>query len=139
DVHRDALRPAGDPHDRGGDPRALRARAGPRLRARGAPDADDRPQARAAGRPAAERVCRAARAGCRLTRGYSAHTMAGLPHLGLYRRLTAVALVLGPALFLLDNLLHPKEYGRGHEAEQLHRIGTSYQRWQVAHGIGLLS
>jgi hypothetical protein len=65
--------------------------------------------------------------------------MAGLPHLGLYRRLTAVALVLGPALFLLDNVLHPKEFGRGHEAEQLARIGTSYQRWQVAHGIGLLS
>ena len=33
-VHRDALRPAGDPHDRRADPRALRARAAPRLRAR---------------------------------------------------------------------------------------------------------
>jgi hypothetical protein len=65
--------------------------------------------------------------------------MADLPHLGLYRRLTAVALVVGPALFLLDNLLHPKEFSRGHEAEQLQRIGDSYQRWQVAHGIGLLS
>ena len=65
--------------------------------------------------------------------------MAELPHLGLYRRLTAVALVLGPALFLLDNVLHPKEYARGHEAEQLARIGNSYQRWQLAHGIGLLS
>jgi hypothetical protein len=65
--------------------------------------------------------------------------MAELPHLGLYRRLTAVALVVGPALFLLDNILHPKEFGRGHEAEQLAKIGQSYQRWQVAHGIGLLS
>jgi hypothetical protein len=65
--------------------------------------------------------------------------MAGLPHLGLYRRLTALALVVGPALFLLDNILHPKEFARGHEAEQLARIGSSYTRWQVAHGIGLLS
>src|SRR4051794_39769124 len=65
--------------------------------------------------------------------------MAGLPNLGLYRRLTALGLVVGPALFLLDNILHPKEFGRGHEAQQLARIGTDYQRWQVAHGIGLLS
>ena len=65
--------------------------------------------------------------------------MEGLPHLGLYRRLTAAALVVGPALFLLDNLLHPKEFPRDHEAEQLARIGASYTRWQVAHGIGLLA
>jgi hypothetical protein len=65
--------------------------------------------------------------------------MAGLPHLGLYRRLTAVALVVGPALFLLDNILHPREFGRGHEAEQLARIGDTYTRWQAAHAIGLLS
>jgi hypothetical protein len=65
--------------------------------------------------------------------------MADLPHLGLYRRLTAVALIVGPALFLLDNILHPKEFSRGHETEQLARIGSSYTRWQVAHGIGLLS
>jgi hypothetical protein len=65
--------------------------------------------------------------------------MAGLPHLGLYRRLTAVALVLGPALFVLDNVLHPKEYSRGNEAQQLAHIGENYQRWQLAHAIGLLS
>jgi hypothetical protein len=65
--------------------------------------------------------------------------MAGLPHLSLYRRMTALALIVGPALFLLDNLLHPKEFSRGHEAEQVARIGQSYTRWQVAHGIGLLS
>jgi hypothetical protein len=64
--------------------------------------------------------------------------MEGLPHLGLYRRLTAAALVIGPALFLLDNLLHPKEFPRGHEAEQLDRIGSAYTRWQLAHGLGLL-
>jgi hypothetical protein len=65
--------------------------------------------------------------------------MAALEHLGLYRRLTAVALVLGPALFLLDNLLHPKELARGHEDQQLARIASSYERWQAAHVIGLLS
>jgi hypothetical protein len=65
--------------------------------------------------------------------------MADLPNLGLYRRMTALALVLGPALFLLDNILHPKEFKRGHEADQLSEIGTHYQRWQFAHGIGLLS
>jgi hypothetical protein len=65
--------------------------------------------------------------------------MADLPNLGLYRRMTALALILGPALFLLDNILHPKEFRRGHEAEQLGEIGYHYQRWQVAHGIGLLS
>jgi hypothetical protein len=65
--------------------------------------------------------------------------MAALEHLGLYRRLTAIALVLGPALFLLDNVLHPKELARGNETEQLARIGASYERWQAAHVIGLLS
>jgi hypothetical protein len=65
--------------------------------------------------------------------------MADLPNLGLYRRLTALALVLGPALFLLDNILHPKELSRGNEAQQLSQIGEHYQRWQFAHGIGLLS
>jgi len=65
--------------------------------------------------------------------------MADLPNLGLYRRLTALALVVGPALFLLDNILHPKEFGRGSEAKQLLEIGVHYQRWQFAHGIGLLS
>jgi hypothetical protein len=65
--------------------------------------------------------------------------MADLPNLGLYRRMTALALVLGPALFLLDNILHPKELARGNEARQLAEIGSHYQRWQFAHGIGLLS
>src|SRR5947209_3231378 len=65
--------------------------------------------------------------------------MEALPDLGLYRRLTALALVVGPALFLLDNLLHPKEVARGHEAQQLDAIGSAYTRWQVAHAVGLLS
>ena len=56
-------------------------------------------------------------------------------NVGLYRKATAAALVLGPLLFLVDNLLHPKEYTRDHEAQQLAKIGESYERWQLAHAI----
>ncbi len=55
------------------------------------------------------------------------------------KRLTAGALVLGPALFLVDNLIHPKEVARGNEAEQLAEIADAYQRWQAAHAIGFIS
>ena len=55
------------------------------------------------------------------------------------RRITAAALVLAPALFLLDNILHPKELARGNEAEQLAEIADAYQRWQAAHAIGFVS
>jgi hypothetical protein len=55
------------------------------------------------------------------------------------RRITAGALVLAPALFLLDNILHPKELERGNEAEQLAEIADAYQRWQAAHAIGFVS
>lgn len=62
-----------------------------------------------------------------------------MPHLRLYRQATAAALVLAPAIFLVDNLLHPKEFTRDHEAQQLARIGDSYTRWQVAHFLGLIA
>jgi hypothetical protein len=65
--------------------------------------------------------------------------MTELPNIGLYRRATAIALVLGPALFLLDNLIHPKEYERGNEAVQLEKIAAHADRWQLAHAIGFLS
>lgn len=55
------------------------------------------------------------------------------------RRITAGALMLAPALFLLDNILHPKELARGNEAEQLGEIADAYQRWQAAHAIGFVS
>lgn len=55
------------------------------------------------------------------------------------RLITAGALVLAPALFLLDNLLHPKEVTRGNEAEQLAEIADAYHRWQAAHAIGFVS
>ena len=55
------------------------------------------------------------------------------------RRVTVAALVLAPALFLLANVLHPKEVGSGNEREQLEAIAEAYDRWQVAHLISLLS
>jgi hypothetical protein len=56
-----------------------------------------------------------------------------------YRLATAWALVIGPALFLLDNLIHPEELGRGNEAEQLAAIAADPERWQIAHLIGFAS
>ena len=61
---------------------------------------------------------------------------APLPHVGLYRRGTAAALVVGPALFLADNLLHPRELERGNAAEQAAEIADAYTRWQLAHALG---
>jgi hypothetical protein len=62
-----------------------------------------------------------------------------LPHLGLYRRVTALALIVGPALFLVDNLIHPEEFERDHEAQQLAEIADHYTRWQVAHFLGFVA
>ncbi|HEX8084017.1 MAG TPA: DUF4386 family protein [Solirubrobacteraceae bacterium] len=55
------------------------------------------------------------------------------------RRIAAAALVLAPALFLLSNLVHPKEYGADHEREQLAKIADAYDRWQAAHVVTLLA
>jgi hypothetical protein len=55
------------------------------------------------------------------------------------RRITAAALVLAPALFLLSNLIHPKEFAADHEAAQLAKIAEAYQRWQAAHLVSLVS
>ena len=65
--------------------------------------------------------------------------MTNLPHLRLYRLGTGSALILAPLLFLVDNLLHPKELTRGHELEQVGLIADSYDRWQAAHAIGFLA
>jgi hypothetical protein len=58
---------------------------------------------------------------------------------GLFRRVLVFAIVAAPAFFLADNLLHPKEYARGNEADQLEAIADAYQRWQLAHVLGLIS
>ena len=65
--------------------------------------------------------------------------MANLPQLRLYRVGTAAALIVAPLLFLVDNLLHPKEVARGNELEQLHLISDAYTRWQAAHAIGFVA
>jgi hypothetical protein len=65
--------------------------------------------------------------------------MTNLPHLRLYRLGTAAALVVAPLLFLVDNLLHPKEVARGNEIEQVQLIADAYTRWQAAHLIGFLA
>jgi hypothetical protein len=54
------------------------------------------------------------------------------------RRVAAWALVIGPALFFVDNLIHPTELGRGNEAAQLAEIAAAPDRWQVAHLLGFL-
>jgi hypothetical protein len=65
--------------------------------------------------------------------------MTNLPHLRLYRLGTAAALVVAPLLFLVDNVLHPKEVARGNEIEQVVLISDAYTRWQAAHVIGFLA
>ena len=65
--------------------------------------------------------------------------MTNLPHLRLYRLGTAAALIVAPLLFLVDNLLHPKEVARGNEIEQVVLISDAYTRWQAAHVIGFLA
>jgi hypothetical protein len=62
-----------------------------------------------------------------------------LPQLGLYRIATGTALILGPALLLLDNVLHPKELERGNHGEQVALIADAYTRWQLAHAIGFVA
>ena len=51
----------------------------------------------------------------------------------LYRRGTAVALAGAPLLFLIANVLHPEEWERDHEREQLAEIAANYTTWQLAH------
>jgi hypothetical protein len=65
--------------------------------------------------------------------------MANLPHIRLYRVGTATALIVAPVLFLVDNVLHPKEVGRGNELEQVRLIADAYTRWQAAHAIGFVA
>lgn len=65
--------------------------------------------------------------------------MGRVPHVRLYRLATAAALVVAPGIFLADNLLHPEEFSRDHEAEQLAAIADTYTRWQLAHFLGFLS
>lgn len=51
----------------------------------------------------------------------------------LYRQGTALALVAAPLLFLIANIIHPEEFTRDHEREQLAEIAANYTTWQIAH------
>jgi hypothetical protein len=66
-------------------------------------------------------------------------TSVPLADVRLYRRATTAALVIAPALLLVDNILHPKEYERGNEAEQLREIAAHADRRQLAHTLGFLA
>jgi hypothetical protein len=66
-------------------------------------------------------------------------TSVSVPEVGLYRRTTAATLVIAPALLLLDNIIHPKEFERDNEVEQLREIAAHADRWQLAHAIGFLA
>ncbi len=57
----------------------------------------------------------------------------------LYRRGTAIAFVVAPALFLVDNLIHPEEFSRGNELLQVAEIAAHADRWQVAHMLGFVA
>jgi hypothetical protein len=57
----------------------------------------------------------------------------------LYRLGCGAALIVGPALFFLDNVIHPEELSRGNEAQQLAAIAAEADQWQIAHMIGFLS
>ena len=66
-------------------------------------------------------------------------TSVSVPEVGQYRRATAAALVIAPALLLLDNIIHPKELERDNEVEQLREIAAHADRWQLAHAIGFVA
>jgi hypothetical protein len=55
------------------------------------------------------------------------------------KRITAAAVIASTVLFFIVNLIHPKEYTRDHEAQQLQTISDNYTRWQLAHFLTFIS
>ena len=55
------------------------------------------------------------------------------------KRITVAAVIAAPVLFLVVNIMHPKEYTRDHERQQLQTIADNYTRWQLAHFLTLVS
>ena len=47
--------------------------------------------------------------------------------------------MIASALLLARQHLHPKEYERDNEAEQLAEIAAHADRWQLAHALGFVS
>src|SRR4051795_746905 len=55
------------------------------------------------------------------------------------KRITAAATVAATVLFFIVNLIHPKEYTRDHEPQQLQTIADHYTRWQLAHFLTFIA
>lgn len=55
------------------------------------------------------------------------------------KRITAASLAAATLVFLVANVIHPKEYTRNHEREQLREIAENYTRWQLAHFLTFVS
>src|SRR5690242_21879230 len=55
------------------------------------------------------------------------------------KRITAAATVAATVLFFIVNLIHPKEYTRDHERQQLQTIADHYTRWQLAHFLTFIA
>jgi hypothetical protein len=55
------------------------------------------------------------------------------------KRITAAAVIASTVLFFVVNLIHPKEFTRDHEAQQLQTIADHYTRWQLAHFLTFVS
>jgi hypothetical protein len=55
------------------------------------------------------------------------------------KRITAVATIASTVLFFFVNLIHPKEYTRNHEVQQLSTLANHYTRWQLAHFLTLIA
>src|SRR4051812_6872989 len=55
------------------------------------------------------------------------------------KRITAGAIVAATVLFFIVNLIHPKEYTRDHEPQQLQTIADHYTRWQLAHFLTFIA
>lgn len=55
------------------------------------------------------------------------------------KRITAGALVASTVLFFVVNVIHPKEYTRNHEANQIREIAAHYTRWQIAHFLTFIA
>jgi hypothetical protein len=55
------------------------------------------------------------------------------------KRITAGALAASTVLFFVVNVIHPKEYTRNHEANQIKEIAAHYTRWQIAHFLTFIA
>src|SRR3954453_15965723 len=55
------------------------------------------------------------------------------------KRITAITVIAAPVLFFVVNLIHPKDYPRDPEPQQLQTIADHYTRWQLAHFLTFIA